>query len=140
MSPFSHALLNLRIKHNFRQRELAELLGYEQSYISALEIGLKSLPNQDFMERVIKAFQMSSEEANELTTAYWASERKLTIEPDSPEDVFWLIDDLRQTVAYLSLEEVQALRSVLRLHPRGSRPLRTNSRRAKRPITEENTM
>ena len=50
MSPFSHFLHELRLRHQIRQSELAELLGYEQSYISALEIGAKGPPTEEFVE------------------------------------------------------------------------------------------
>lgn len=50
MSPFSHFLHELRLRHQIRQAELAELLGYEQSYISALEIGAKGPPTEEFVE------------------------------------------------------------------------------------------
>lgn len=140
MSPFSQTLLNLRLKHDFRQREMAEMLGYEQSYISALEIGAKSQPNQDFMDRLVQAFQLSVEDAEQLMAAYRASERKLSIAPDSPEELFWLLDDLRQMVACLSLEEVQVLRGVLRIRGQDSRMPRTTSRRPRRLITEGSAM
>ncbi|HEX5806423.1 MAG TPA: helix-turn-helix transcriptional regulator [Macromonas sp.] len=42
MSPFSLSLHDLRLRNGLRQAELAELMGYEQSYISALEVGLMS--------------------------------------------------------------------------------------------------
>jgi len=53
MSPFSHFLHELRMRLEIRQAELAELVGYEQSYISALEVGLKGPPTQEFITRLI---------------------------------------------------------------------------------------
>lgn len=41
MSPFSQFLHDLRMRRRLRQADLADLLGYEQSYISALEVGLR---------------------------------------------------------------------------------------------------
>lgn len=58
MSPFAHLLHNLQMRHNIRQSELAERLGYEQSYISALEIGLKGPPGPDFVDRLIAALEL----------------------------------------------------------------------------------
>lgn len=43
MSPFSHFLHELRMRYDIRQVELAETMGYEQSYISALEVGIKAM-------------------------------------------------------------------------------------------------
>jgi predicted transcriptional regulator len=47
MSPFSHFLHTLRMRLEIRQAELAALVGYEQSYISALEVGLKGPPTEE---------------------------------------------------------------------------------------------
>ena len=57
MNPFSHYLHDLRMRHEIRQSELAELLGYEQSYISALEIGAKGPPTPEFIEKLILALE-----------------------------------------------------------------------------------
>lgn len=77
MSPFSHLLRELRMRHNVRQVELAELLGYEQSYISALEVGLEGPPTQEFVERLKAALPLSSAEQQEVLAAVEASQRKL---------------------------------------------------------------
>lgn len=63
------------MRHNVRQVELAELLGYEQSYISALEVGLKGPPTQEFVERLKAALPVSSVEQQELLTAAEVSQR-----------------------------------------------------------------
>ena len=55
MSPFSHFLHELRLRLEIRQADLAKLVGYEQSYISALEVGLKGPPTQEFITRLIQA-------------------------------------------------------------------------------------
>jgi len=38
-SPFAVFLKNLRLRSSQRQHELAKLLGYEQAYISSIELG-----------------------------------------------------------------------------------------------------
>lgn len=70
MSPFSHFLHELRLRHQIRQSELAELLGYEQSYISALEIGAKGPLTEEFVERLIVALSLPpSEQAQVRVTS-----------------------------------------------------------------------
>lgn len=40
------------MRHGVRQVELAERIGYEQSYISALEAGAKGPPTPEFIDRL----------------------------------------------------------------------------------------
>lgn len=63
MSPFAHLLHELRLRHGVRQSELSELIGYDQTYISAVEVGLKGVPASDFIDRVSKALTLSDEDA-----------------------------------------------------------------------------
>ena len=103
------------MRHNVRQVELAELLGYEQSYISALEVGLKGPPAQEFIERLKAALPLSSTEQQELLTAVDASQRKLVLDSDTPQDVYWLLKELREAVQQLSPVHVRMIRDVLSL-------------------------
>ena len=54
MSPFSRYLVDLRRRLGVRQGELADLLGYDQSYLSALEIGQKGPPTPEFVDRLAR--------------------------------------------------------------------------------------
>lgn len=108
-------LRELRMRHNVRQVELAELLGYEQSYISALEVGLKGPPTQEFIKRLKAALPLSPDEQRELQTAVEASERKLVLDADTPQDVYWLLKELREAVQQLSPVHIRLIRDVLRL-------------------------
>lgn len=98
MSPFSHFLHELRMRHGVRQIDLAERIGYEQSYISALEAGAKGPPTQEFVDRLQSVLALSEEEARHLKAAADASQRKLVIEADMPQDVYWLLSRLRASL------------------------------------------
>jgi transcriptional regulator with XRE-family HTH domain len=113
MSPFSRFLHELRMSRNIRQSELAALMGYEQSYISALEIGLKGPPTSDFLLRLIRVLSLSEKEQKQLNSVAEASQRKLVIDPDTPEDVYWLLKDLRNQVASLTPIQIRMMRDVL---------------------------
>ncbi len=60
--PFSELLYQLRCHYDVWQTELAERLGYEQSYISALEIGLKGPPMEEFVQRMEAAVPLTPTE------------------------------------------------------------------------------
>jgi transcriptional regulator with XRE-family HTH domain len=139
MSPFSESLHSLRVRHGLRQVELAELIGYEQSYISALEVGLKGPPTDEFLERLSVALALSEAEQEGLRAAALASQRKLAIEPDAPADIYWLLRDLRHEIAHLTPAQVRMIREVIAL--RGTlHETREPVRRLKRRTTLEAPM
>lgn len=115
MSPFSHFLHQLRMRREIRQAELAEMLGYEQSYISALEIGIKGPPTPEFVDKLIAALALSEDEQNEIRDAVDASQRKLVLDPDTPRDVYWMLKDLREQVNALHPVQLKMIRDALNL-------------------------
>lgn len=139
MSPFSHLLHDFRLRHGLRQAELAERIGYEQSYISALEVGLKGPPPNDFVERFSTGLGLAQEEKAALYQAVDASQRKLVIDADAPSDIFLLLKDLREGVDRLSPEQVQLIRDIVKL-PTSMRPVPQRIRRLKRKSKEEAIM
>lgn len=115
MSPFSHLLHDLRMRHGIRQSDLADLMGYEASYVSALEVGIKGPPPAEFIDRLIEALQLQPSEQEELHEAVAASQRKLLIDNDTPQDVFWMIAALRDHLGQLHPVQVRMIRDILDL-------------------------
>lgn len=113
MSPFSHLLHDLRTSRNIRQAQLAVMVGYDQTYISALEVGLKGPPTQEFVERLAEALALEPEEVAELTEAAEASQRKLVIGIDVPQEVYILINRLRASLPELTPSQVRVINDVL---------------------------
>ena len=140
MSPFSHFLHELRLRLEIRQADLAKLVGYEQSYISALEVGLKGPPTQEFITRLIQALALSPSEQQQLRNAVGASERKLVIDADTPQDIYWLLKDLRDQVDSLSPVQIRMMRELLSMRGAITEELPDPVRRLKRRRKEEATM
>ncbi|WP_280156358.1 helix-turn-helix transcriptional regulator [Piscinibacter sp. XHJ-5] len=115
MTPFSRRLRELRRSRAIRQADLARLLGYEQSYVSALELGIKGPPTPAFMDRLDQVLQLTEAERGEVREAARASQRKLVIGTDAPVEVFWLMDRLRQELAQLHPEQIKLIDGVLRM-------------------------
>lgn len=115
MSPFSKLLHDLRIRHGVRQADLAEALGYEQSYISALELGIKGPPTEAFIDKLIQVFDIPAVDQESIRTTADASVRKLVIDHDSPSDIYWLLRDLRSEVDRLSPHKVKLIRDLIHL-------------------------
>lgn len=66
MSPFASAMNSIRMQHGICQTVLADMIGYEQTYISALAVGKKEQPTQEFVEKLISTFNLSGEEQDRL--------------------------------------------------------------------------
>lgn len=132
MSPFSHYLYELRMRREIRQSELADLLGYEQSYISALEIGVKGPPTPEFIERLIAALRMSEGEQQELRSIAEASQRKLALNGDCSPDVYWMLKELRDQVNELHPLQIKMIRDALDLRGVFAEPAPKLNRRIKR--------
>ncbi|TYK72029.1 helix-turn-helix transcriptional regulator [Comamonas sp. Z1] len=115
MSPFARQLHELRMRHGIRQNELAELIGYDQTYISALEVGLKGPPTIEFVNKLVRTLSLTSSEECELRVAAKASERKLVLEPDAHPDVYWMLDALRQRLDGLHPAQARLIRELLNL-------------------------
>jgi transcriptional regulator with XRE-family HTH domain len=79
MSPFAYILRDLRIHRKLLQKDAAEMLGYEQSYISALENGSKGPPKQEFINKLIVKFGLDKHEQEQLRVALQKSKRKLIV-------------------------------------------------------------
>lgn len=132
MSPFSRYLVELRRRYRLRQGDLAARVGYDQSYLSALEIGQKGPPTPEFVERLSSALSLTDAEMHELEDAVEASERKLTISNDAEEEVFLLLKDLREQLPILSPIQVRMMRDLLRLRdPEPIRPRLSSKKHAK---------
>lgn len=114
MSPFAELLHDTRLRYGFRQGELAQLIGCKQSFISAIEVGLKDA-HADFLGRLASGLNLTHDETVELQEALNASQRKWVIPADSSTEMFLLIKDLRAHIHQLSLEQVKLIRSVIDL-------------------------
>lgn len=115
MSPFSDFLRSLRLSRGLRQSELADLVGYEQSYLSALELGIKGPPTDEFVESLIGALQLTEVEQVPLRESVAASNRKISVPPEAPTEVFWLFHKLRQQIDQLHPVQISLIQTALEL-------------------------
>jgi transcriptional regulator with XRE-family HTH domain len=115
VSPFARLLHELRQRHGLRQCALAEKVGYDKTYISAVEVGLKGPPTAEFIDRLAQTLSLSEEERLRLHEAADASRRKMVVDSDIPEDAYWLLKDLRERIHKLSPTQIRVIRDVLSL-------------------------
>ncbi|MBU9642362.1 helix-turn-helix domain-containing protein [Burkholderia gladioli] len=75
MSPFSERLRALQLRYGVRQKDLVEAMGFEQSYVSALELGINGPPSRDFVDRLARYLRLSADELAGLLSELEASRR-----------------------------------------------------------------
>jgi transcriptional regulator with XRE-family HTH domain len=139
MSPFAHLLHELRMRYGIRQGDLAELIGYEQSYVSSLEVGIKGPPQPEFIAKLIKALDLPPEDQARLYSAVTTSQRKLVIDTDAPQEVYQLVADLQQSLPKLQPAQIRVIREILAMKIQ-EEPMPEPVRRLKRRKREEAQM
>lgn len=132
MSPFANLLKTLRVGRGLRQFELAELVGYEQSYVSALELDIKGPPNGEFVAHLIDALQLSPIEQETLNEAVAASQRKINLPHETPSEVYWLFHKLRRQIDRLHPVQIQLIETALDLPAELRQPIYESPSRIRR--------
>lgn len=115
MSPFSIIFRELRASFGMRQSEFASKLGFEQSYVSAIEVGTKGPPNMDFICRVIEILDLDESWRQRLLGALDESQRKIVLSSDATEDTFRMFNELRRQIDRLHPAQVELMQMALRL-------------------------
>lgn len=115
MSPFAIFLKKLRVARGYKQKNLAHDLGYEPSYLSALERSEKGPPREDFVTRLIKGLDLDQTEQEQLYTALLASRRQFSIPPTASEREYALIHRLEPQLGQLHAIQIELIEIALSL-------------------------
>jgi transcriptional regulator with XRE-family HTH domain len=115
MSPFSLFLRTLRFQRGLKQKELAVKLGYEPSYVSALERSEKGPPREDFILRLIRDLALNLDEGVTLDKALAASRRQLSLPATASIEEYQLIEMLRPQLGRLSPVQIQLIELALKM-------------------------
>lgn len=115
LSPFSQFLRSLRLQRGLKQRELAERLGYEPSYLSSLERSEKGPPREDFVRRLIRELALNPEECAALDKVLAASRRQLSLPVTASIEEYQLIEMLRPQLGRLNPVQIQLIELALKM-------------------------
>lgn len=74
VSPFAAYLRELRLRRGIKQKDLAERVGCTPSYLSAIEMGGRGLPQKELMDRLIRELAPTAEESDVMDAALNESE------------------------------------------------------------------
>lgn len=115
MSPFASFLREARRSRDLKQIDLALLMGYEPSYLSALERSEKGPPKDDFVRRLIKGLGLNVTEQAQLQRALKLSRRQVSLPPQASEEEYGLIHELEPQLGQLTPLQIHLIKLALRL-------------------------
>lgn len=113
MNQFSKFLRDLRIKRGLMQKDAAHLLGYESSYLSALERGSRGLPKQEFFTRLVRTLELDEAEQVALNEVLLQSRRQMPIPETTSRDEQVLLTKLQAKLGCLQPLQIQIITLVL---------------------------
>lgn len=114
MSPFALFLKELRLRSRLRQHEVAKLLGYEQAYVSSIELGIKP-PSNEFVERLSRQLDLSESDRADIQQAIHESRRRFVLPAEVSPETFQLCNELWNKIDRLYPAQIQAIRQMIRL-------------------------
>ncbi|MCP4597950.1 helix-turn-helix transcriptional regulator [Neptuniibacter sp.] len=113
MTPFGRYLATLRLNRQVKQKELAEALGVDPSYISAIESGKKPPPSNRVIREIVGELALPKDEEALLWNYADQSIRVMHIPDDLPLETYALIQEFRKSLKSLSAGQVNVIRSVI---------------------------
>lgn len=113
ITPFSEQLKSIRIQRGLKQNQMAQQLGVEQSYLSALECGHKPPPKNQYLDHLIQKLGLDVEEAESLRRAAKKSTKTIKIPPNVKKQTQEMCLLLEETLPRISDSQVQVIKLVL---------------------------
>ena len=114
MTPFAHALRDLRQRKGVTQRDLARAIGVSPAYLSALEHGRKGKPSFDLLQRIAGYFNIIWDEAEELFMTAEASHPRVVVDTSGlPPQYTAFANRLAREIRALPPDMLEALEKLL---------------------------
>lgn len=116
MTPFSIKLREIREHRGLIQKDMADILGYEQSYLSALETGLKAPPKYPHLKRLIEKLDLAEEEVKEFEEAAFKSRLVFKIPRKIRPEILNMCHRLEGQLLTISNEQIQLISIALNMN------------------------
>ena len=117
MSPFAYQLKKIRTEKQLQQKIMAEIIGCEQSYLSALETDAKVPPQGEKLLQLIKKLKLTVEEESALLAAAEQSRRFIRLPLRAPTQLFEICHALEDQLPYITDIQLQMIGLALRMKP-----------------------
>lgn len=115
MTPFSRYLEYLRRSRNLQQKQLADRMGVNASYISSLMNGKKRPPSKPVLIQMISRLGLSEAEEAEMWRKVALSDLNLRLPQNMSEEEFEFVFELRGRLGTLSPNQLCIMRKTLEL-------------------------
>jgi transcriptional regulator with XRE-family HTH domain len=138
-APVSLFLRDLRLQLGLTQQDLAHSLGYEQTYVSSLELGLRG-PSTEFLEKLVVAAGLGREDQLVLKEALRTSNRRFLLSPDASTKTYRFCNDLWNRLETIHPALLEALHLMLNVQDQVTARPRLQPTRLKRRGLQETPM
>lgn len=114
MTPFGQKIREMRARHGLAQKDMAAALGVSAAYLSALEHGRKGAPSFEFVQRIIRYFNIIWDDADEVMRLAGISHPRVVIDTGnlSPEATL-LANELAGSIHCLDSQSLALMREIL---------------------------
>jgi len=115
VTPFGLFLQHIRGERNLAQKQLAGMLGIDQSYLSGLESGRKGAPSPGIVTRLKDALELNERDTIELQLAAEQSRRKFEIPIAATPSEYVFIHVAAGKLGHLRPGQIRAMMEILSL-------------------------
>jgi|TARA_R110001583_G_scaffold195066_1_gene368908 transcriptional regulator with XRE-family HTH domain len=115
MTPFGLFLESIRRNRHLHQVQLADRLGVNSCYVSAIENGKKGPPSKPILEKLISELNLDAQEQELLWDYVDQSQRTIRLPEDATPEEYTLMRDIRRHLGALSIEQIDIIRNTLKL-------------------------
>ncbi|RBM48471.1 XRE family transcriptional regulator [Vibrio tarriae] len=118
MTPFGLYLESLRRSRQLQQIQLADHLGVNACYVSAMESGKKGPPSKQVLSKLIESLELDADEQEMLWDKVDQSQRTIRLPDNATLEEYALMRDLRRHLGALSSDKVNVIRNILNMDVR----------------------
>jgi len=115
MTPFGEYLEQLRRSRYLQQKQLADIMGINPCYVSALEKGRKGPPSKSVLYQLIEQLNLSAEEEGGLWRSVELSNLNLRLPGNMSKQEFEFVYDLRRNLGRLSQHQLVIMQTALKM-------------------------
>lgn len=115
MTPFGEYLEQLRRSRSLQQKQMADIMGINPCYVSALEKGRRRVPSKHVISRVVAQLKLTQEEQAALWHSVEISEPQFRLPNTMSREEFEFVYKLRRSLGHLSHSQLVIMGEALDL-------------------------
>lgn len=116
MTPAATLVRSFREERGLSQKAAAYMLGSSQSFISSIETGVTSIPQNGFVEKLVREYKLKEVDERELNEAIRFSNRHFSLPIKSSANLVWITNAFFQQLDQLSEDQIDMISLVLKMN------------------------